>query len=113
MIVDAGALYAFFVRGTPEHWRVATDIELVAPGEELIVSPLSLSALEIMILPAFGREGWMMALRQLAGGAWSVAAIDTVHIEKLAPHIAGGESLERASALVLAEQLGAELVSAG
>ena len=112
MIVDASALYAFFVRGAPEHWRVANEIELAGPGEELVVSPLSLSALEAMILPAFGHGGWVTALRQLAAGAWSVAAIDAAHIEKMAAHIGAGETLERASAMVLAEEHGTDLVSA-
>lgn len=111
MIVDATALYAYFVRGTPEHWQVFGEIELVGPREQLMVSPLALTQLEGMILPKFGREGWVAALEQLAGGAWSIAAIDTAHLGALIPRVQGGASVASASAAVLADHHGTDLVS--
>ena len=109
MIIDASALYAYFVRDSRAHWNVYGEIEL-AGREELMVSPFSIAALEAMISDRIGRDAWLAALEELGGGAWSIAHADPIHLGAVRERSA--ETLEHASALVLAEKYGVELVSA-
>lgn len=103
MIVDASALYAYFVRGAPDHWAVFGALDLAGPREELLVSPFSICELESMIVPKFGRSGWLAALEQLSSGAWAFPVVDADHLRALGPLVEGGLSTSVASVALLGE----------
>jgi predicted nucleic acid-binding protein len=103
VILDAHALYAFFVRDSPQHWAVAGELELVGSFEELLVSPFVVAELEVMVRERVGADGWLLALEQLGGGAWTIAPVDAPHLAAMHRHVAAGATLAEASVAVLAE----------
>lgn len=103
MIVDGATLLSFFDRDDPGHWAAMGQIELAAESESLVVSPFVISELETVVRERCGLEGWLAALEQLAGGAWTLAHVDPTHLAALRDRIASGSSLGTASADVLAE----------
>jgi len=103
MILDAGTLLSFFDREDAAHWATRGRIELAREFEPLVVSPFVIAELEGVITTRFGAQGWLATLEQLAGGAWTIAAIDPRHVEAARRRVAAGESLAMASVGVLAE----------
>ncbi|WP_309620686.1 hypothetical protein [Salinibacterium sp.] len=98
MILTAQTLLSYFDGGTPGHWAVAGRIELAAECEELVVSPFVIAELEPMIREKFGPEEWCEVLGELAGGAWTIATVDTAHLRSMREHLAaGGADAEGAS----------------
>lgn len=107
MILDAESLLTFFDRKRDGHWAMAGTIDLAADGEQLVVSPFVIAQLEPLIRAQFGRDGWLAVLEELAGGAWSIAVIDAVHLEAMrsllddGTSFAGAGSCAEASVAVL------------
>ena len=104
MIFDTEMLYAFFVRDAKAHWAVAGAVELVGGSEELVVSPFVVAELEPLVKERVGQEGWLAMLDELAGGAWTIAALGPRHLAAVRERVAAGETLAGASVAVLAEQ---------
>lgn len=75
MIVDTSALLAFIDAGEPDHKSVVAAIESAA--EPLVVSPYVVAELDYLIATRVGQREEVLALRELCGGAWDLAAIDS------------------------------------
>jgi predicted nucleic acid-binding protein len=73
MIVDTSALYAWFDRSQRDRPRVAAEIE--SADELLVVSPYVIAELDRLLLTRVGRQAEIPSLRELAGGAWTIAAV--------------------------------------
>lgn len=103
MILDAQTLLAYFDARAALHWSVSGEIELLPETEKLIVSPFVIAQLEPMIRREFGLEGWLATLEELAGGAWTIAAIDRSHLAAVRQMSAvAGSTIAEASVVVLA-----------
>ena len=103
MILDAASLYAYFVQDSPQHWAVTGRVELAAGHEKLVVSPFVIVNLEVMVRERVGVEGWLLALEQLASGAWTIASVDAEHLDAVRARVAAGATLAGASVAVLVE----------
>lgn len=101
MILDAATLYDYFVYDSAGHWGVAGEIEFVGTFEELVVSPFVIAELEVLVRERVGDDGWLAALERLAGGAWTIPAVDTAHLSAMLEHVDRGETLAGASVAVL------------
>jgi uncharacterized protein with PIN domain len=103
-MVDASAIYAFFVQDAPEHWAVAGDIELTAETDELVVSPFAVAEVHAMIGSRIGPAGQRAALEEFARGAWVFASISIEHMRAVCAELERDPTmtLARASSLVLA-----------
>lgn len=85
MIVDTSALLAFFDSDEPDH-RAVSDV-LMGATEPLAVSPYVVAELDYLVAFRLGVSAEMAVLRELAGGAWDLPALD-------------GEDLTRASSII-------------
>lgn len=85
MIVDTSALLAFFDRDEPDHRAVAQV--LTSATEALVVSPYVVAELDYLVGSRLGVSAELAVLRELAGGAWDLPAID-------------GDDLARAASIV-------------
>jgi len=85
MIVDTSALLAFFDSDEPDH-RAVSDV-LMGATEPLAVSPYVVAELDYLVASRLGVSAEMAVLRELAGGAWDLPALD-------------GEDLTRASSII-------------
>jgi len=110
MIVDASALYAFFVRSSDDHWAITGEIEISA-GEELTVMPFSLMELESLVSSEFGLEGWVAVLAELGSGAWVMASMDAGHLDAVKELVEKGWATAAASVAAHAESAGLPILS--
>jgi predicted nucleic acid-binding protein len=85
VIVDTSALLAFFDGDEPDHQAVARV--LTETKEPLVVSPYVVAELDYLVASRLGVDAELAALRELAGGAWDLPAVD-------------GEELARACSLI-------------
>src|SRR5215469_2479754 len=106
MIVDTSAILAFFDRDEPDHEALAAVLS--QSSEPLVVSPYVIAEVEYLIGTRLGVAAEIAALRELAGGAWDLATIDSVDlarivliIERYADHAIG---VADASNVVLADR---------
>lgn len=81
MIVDTGALLAFFDTDEPDHPAVSAVIS--DSSEPLVVSPYVVAEVDYLITTRLGVEPETIALRELAAGAWDLAAIDAADLTKI------------------------------
>ena len=72
MIVDTSALLAFFDTDEPDNAAVTTIVE--SATETLVVSPYVLAELDYLVASRLGVSAELAVLRELAGGAWDLAA---------------------------------------
>ena len=79
MIVDTGALLAFFDTDEPDHEAVSAV--LGGATEPLVVSPYVVAELDYLVASRLGVSAELAVLRELTGGAWDLPAID---VEELA-----------------------------
>ena len=79
MIVDTGALLAFFDTDEPDHETVSAV--LGGATEPLVVSPYVVAELDYLVASRLGVSAELAVLRELTGGAWDLPAID---VEELA-----------------------------
>jgi uncharacterized protein len=75
VIVDTSALLAFFDSSEPDHAAVSRAI--TGATEPLVVSPYVLAELDYLVATRLGVTAEFAVLRELAGGAWDLAAIGT------------------------------------
>ena len=75
MIVDTSALLAFFDQDEPQH-DAAVKI-LSSRPEPLVVSPYVLAELAYLVATRIGADAEIAVLRELAGGAWDLASLET------------------------------------
>ena len=73
MIVDTGALLAFFDTDEPDHATVSAV--LGAAAEPLVVSPYVVAELDYLVASRLGVSAELAVLRELTGGAWDLPAI--------------------------------------
>lgn len=81
MIVDTSALLAFFDADEPDHAALSAVINEAT--EPLVVSPYVVAEVDYLVATRFGAEAETAVLRELAGGAWDLAAIDMADINKI------------------------------
>ncbi len=72
MIVDTSALLAFFDTDEPDHVAVTTVVDTAT--EPLVVSPYVVAELDYLVASRLGVSAELAVLRELAGGAWDLAA---------------------------------------
>jgi uncharacterized protein len=75
VIVDTSALLAFFDTDEPDHAAVAVVLDTAT--EPLVVSPYVLAELDYLVASRLGVSAELAVLRELAGGAWDLAALGT------------------------------------
>jgi len=75
VIVDTSALLAFFDTDEPDHAAVTTIVD--TSTEPLIVSPYVVAELDYLVASRLGVSAELAVLRELAGGAWDLAAFGT------------------------------------
>jgi hypothetical protein len=111
LILDVDALYALFVQDSPGHWATYGRVELA--DERFAVSAFTVAALAERVRERIGAEAVALALGELAGGAWEIAALTPDHLAAIAERVAEdpGLSIEQASAQLLAEERDDELLS--
>lgn len=73
MIVDTGALLAFFDTDEPDHEAVSAVLD--AATEPLVVSPYVVAELDYLVASRLGASAELAVLRELTGGAWDLPAI--------------------------------------
>jgi uncharacterized protein len=74
VIVDTSVLLAFFDRSEPSHPEAGRLIE--GASEPLVVSPYVVAELDYLVATRVGVSAELAVLRELAGGAWELAAMD-------------------------------------
>ena len=75
MIVDTSALLAFFDTDEPDHAAVTTIVDTAT--EALVISPYVVAELDYLVASRLGVSAELAVLRELAGGAWDLAAFGT------------------------------------
>ena len=80
MIVDTGALLAFFDTDEPDH--VTVSAVLGGATEPLVVSPYVVAELDYLVASRRGVSAELAVLRELTGGAWDLPAIDVEELVK-------------------------------
>jgi uncharacterized protein len=80
VIVDTSALLAFFDTDEPDHAAVTTVVETAT--EPLIVSPYVVAELDYLVASRLGVSAELAVLRELAGGAWDLAAFGAEDLAK-------------------------------
>jgi hypothetical protein len=75
VIVDTSALLAFFDTDEPDHGAVTTIVETAT--EPLVISPYVVAELDYLVASRLGVSAELAVLRELAGGAWDLAAFGT------------------------------------
>ena len=106
MIVDTSAILAFFDQDEPDH--EALTAVLSESSEPLVVSPYVIAEVDYLVGTRLGVAAEIAALRELAGGAWDLATVDSADltravsiIDRYADHAIGGAD---ASNVVLADR---------
>jgi predicted nucleic acid-binding protein len=74
VIVDTGALLAFFDTDEPDHEAVAAVLGRAT--EPLVVSPYVVAELDYLVASRLGVSTELAVLQELTGGAWDLPAID-------------------------------------
>jgi len=80
LIVDTGALLAFFDTDEPDHKTVSAI--LGGATEPLVVSPYVVAELDYLVASRLGVSAELAVLRELTGGAWDLPAIDIEELVK-------------------------------
>ena len=80
MIIDTSALLAFFDRDEPDHEAVSRVLS--DAGEPLVVSPYVVAELDYLVASRLGLTAELAALQELASGAWDLATMDGVDLER-------------------------------
>jgi predicted nucleic acid-binding protein len=85
VIVDTSAILAFFDRDEPDHEALAAVLS--QSSEALVVSPYVIAEVDYLIGTRLGVAAAIAALRELAGGAWELATIDSIDLARTVPII--------------------------
>lgn len=81
MIVDTSALLAFFDTDEPDHAALSAVIN--ETSEPLFVSPYVVAEVDYLVATRLGVKAETAVLRELAGGAWDLAAVDIADLKKI------------------------------
>jgi uncharacterized protein len=73
VIVDTGALLAFFDTDEPDHQSVSAVVD--GTTEPLVVSPYVVAELDYLVASRLGVSAELAVLGELTGGAWDLPAI--------------------------------------
>jgi predicted nucleic acid-binding protein len=113
VIVDTSALLAFFDRDEPDHDAVSRALE--DSDEPLVVSPFVIAELDYLVGSRLGVTAELAALRELAGGAWDLPAMDAADVERACSVIERyadqGIGIADASNVVLADRHGTRTIA--
>ena len=113
MIVDTSALLAFFDSDEPDH--VAVSDVLTSTVEPLIISPYVVAELDYLVASRLGTTAELTVLRELAGGAWDLPAIEAAEFARAADVIDRYDDqsigLADASNVVLAHRFGTRTIA--
>jgi predicted nucleic acid-binding protein len=113
VIVDTSALLSFFDRTEPHHEPAVKVI--VGSRDPLVVSPYVLAELDYLVASHLDVTAELAVLREMAGGAWELAALDAKDVLRAASVVqryADQEiGLADASIVVLAERYGTRRVA--
>ena len=74
MIVDTGALLAFFDTDEPDHETVSAILS--GATEPLVVSPYVVAEVDYLVGSRLGVSAELAVLRELTSGAWDLPAMD-------------------------------------
>lgn len=85
MIVDTSAILAFFDRDEPDHEAITAVLS--QSSEPLVVSPYVIAEADYLIGTRLGVTAEIAAIRELAGGAWDLATIDSIDLARTVPII--------------------------
>lgn len=80
MIIDTSALLAYFDSQEPDHQAVSAVIEQAE--ELLVVSPYVVAELDYLVATRVGVAAELAVLRELAGGAWELAAFGAAELDQ-------------------------------
>jgi hypothetical protein len=80
LIVDTGALLAFFDTDEPDHRAVSEVLD--GATEPLVVSPYVVAEIDYLVASRLGVSAELAVLRELTGGAWDLPAIDVEELDK-------------------------------
>jgi predicted nucleic acid-binding protein len=80
VIVDTGALLAYFDAGEPDHDAVSRVID--EAEELLVVSPYVIAELDYLVATRVGVDAELAALRELSSGAWELATFVAADLER-------------------------------
>jgi hypothetical protein len=83
VIVDTSAILAFFDLDEPDHEALAAALSQAS--EPLVVSPYVIAEVDYLIVSRLGVEAEIAALRELAGGAWDLATVDSLDLARTVP----------------------------
>ena len=82
IIVDTSALVAFFRPVEPHHKAVSRLID--SNHDELVISPYVMAELDYLIATRVSAAAAVAVLRELASGAYTLAALDAVDVRACA-----------------------------
>jgi uncharacterized protein len=82
IIADTSALLALFNRGDEAHRSVAGF--LATNDESLVVSPFVVAELDYLLATRIGVDAELLVLRELAGGAYDLPALDAEDLRSCA-----------------------------
>lgn len=82
MIVDTGALLAYFDVAEPDHAAVSRAID--GAGDMLVVSPYVVAELDYLVATRVGIDAELAVLRELSGGAWELPDFAAVDMQRAA-----------------------------
>jgi predicted nucleic acid-binding protein len=74
IVADTSGLLAFYNRREPTHVQVREVV--AAERDPLIVSPFVVAELEYLLATRLGVDAAVVAIRELAGGAYELAQLD-------------------------------------
>lgn len=80
MIVDTSALLAYFDDRERKHAVCVETIE--SSADELVVSPYVVAELDYLLTTRHGVDAEIASLRELTGGAWTLATFAEPDLEK-------------------------------
>ena len=112
MIVDTSALLAYFDRQETQHDAVTRVLETTT--DELVISPYIIAELDYLILTRHGISAERTVLRELSGGAWTLASMTlgllVNAVDILERYVDQKIGIADASNLVLAQKYGTRTI---
>jgi predicted nucleic acid-binding protein len=112
LICDTSALIAFFDASDAQHERVAAAIAS-DPGP-FVVSPFVVAELDFLLATRRGVAADLVALQEIAGGAWDLPACDSADVRMMRDLIERYQDqdigIADASLVLLAERYGTDRI---
>lgn len=112
IIADTSGLLALFNSTEPDHAAVADAVR--AEPDQLVVSPYVIAELDYLVATRFGVRTELAVLRELSGGAYHLATLDTDQVATATDVVERyhdlGIGIADASLVVLADRYGTSRV---